>query len=368
MTIRYKCEECGAVLNIKDELLGTQGHCPRCQAEFTVTAAPEEVASAAEKPAVVAGEPSAEKENRPAGAFGDDEIADLLGTEGPGSATSSPGVAVAESGFDAADDEVDEAPRRKRRKPDLDDSDAGDDDAPSDADDERDDDDFDRSRKKKRRSGKGAVVKSDSSESASIAKNLMGRGDRSAPREEKKRGRLFGGAGGTAAEQGDDFSAKEVAGFFLKKGGPILLGGMAFMGLCYWISSSLMTSVALPPLAAPISGTVTLDGKPLVNALVEFQPVIDGPRPNLFLATSVSYTDTNGNYSLVYTVLNERQIMGAVIGKHLVTIKAIDPQGGGELLPPEYSSSIRSILKQEVVKGGKPIDFPLLSSPNSAPK
>ena len=36
MTIRYTCAECGAVLNIKEELAGTQGHCPRCQGEFTV--------------------------------------------------------------------------------------------------------------------------------------------------------------------------------------------------------------------------------------------------------------------------------------------------------------------------------------------
>ena len=38
MTIRYKCEECGAALNIKDELAGTKGNCPRCQVEFIIPA------------------------------------------------------------------------------------------------------------------------------------------------------------------------------------------------------------------------------------------------------------------------------------------------------------------------------------------
>src|SRR5690349_7662006 len=77
MTIRYTCAECGAVLNIKDELAGTQGHCPRCQVEFTVPVA--EGSTVVEtKPAAVAGESSAQAQPRPAGGLSEDDIGALL--------------------------------------------------------------------------------------------------------------------------------------------------------------------------------------------------------------------------------------------------------------------------------------------------
>src|SRR5262245_47309282 len=92
MTIRYTCEECGAVLNIKDELAGTQGHCPRCQVEFTVPS-PEDGAAVAKKPAAVASESAAKERSRPAGGatgpggFSEDDIGDILAAGGPVSAT-----------------------------------------------------------------------------------------------------------------------------------------------------------------------------------------------------------------------------------------------------------------------------------------
>ena len=39
MTIRFTCAQCGSVLKIKDELAGTDGHCPKCKTEFVVPAA-----------------------------------------------------------------------------------------------------------------------------------------------------------------------------------------------------------------------------------------------------------------------------------------------------------------------------------------
>lgn len=345
MTIRYKCEECNAVLNIKDELAGTQGHCPRCQVEFTVPA-PEGTVLPEKKPAAVARGSSTEAKSRPAGAFGDDDIVDILGSGGPGS--SSPGSAgsVAENEFDKADNPFADEPRQ-RRKPQLEESDAN-------------DEEIDRSKKKKR-SGKEPAAKGDSAESASIAKDLMGRGDHTAAPPEKKRGRMFGGAGGGGPHQEGEFTAKEVVAYFAQKGAPILLGGLVFMGICYWISSSLMTGVALPPLAS-VTGTVTLDGKPLPNAIVSFQPIVEGTKPNFNLATSVSFTDANGKYELLYTTVNEKKYWGAVIGKHMVTIVNADPNAAVQL-PPQYSSTASTTLNKEVVKGAQTIDFPLLSAP-----
>jgi len=36
MSIRYRCEECGAAFKIRDSLAGTRGKCPQCRIKFTV--------------------------------------------------------------------------------------------------------------------------------------------------------------------------------------------------------------------------------------------------------------------------------------------------------------------------------------------
>lgn len=36
MTIRVTCQHCGAALKIKDELAGTEGHCPKCKHKFRI--------------------------------------------------------------------------------------------------------------------------------------------------------------------------------------------------------------------------------------------------------------------------------------------------------------------------------------------
>jgi len=64
-----------------------------------------------------------------------------------------------------------------------------------------------------------------------------------------------------------------------------------------------------PPLSDDVTGTLTKGGKPVMNAQVEFYPVVDG-------ATSYGQTDAEGNFKLYYST----GIPGAVIGKHNVTI------------------------------------------------
>ncbi len=60
---------------------------------------------------------------------------------------------------------------------------------------------------------------------------------------------------------------------------------------------------------APVKGRVTLDGHPLENADVTFQP--DGAqRP------SIGRTDANGQYELAY----KRGQPGAIVGEHTVRI------------------------------------------------
>jgi len=67
---------------------------------------------------------------------------------------------------------------------------------------------------------------------------------------------------------------------------------------------------------APVSGTVTLDGKPLANARVVFQPIGSPGKPNAGMG-STGDTDANGKYTLK-TVDTDQS--GAVVAKHSVII------------------------------------------------
>jgi len=103
-----------------------------------------------------------------------------------------------------------------------------------------------------------------------------------------------------------------------------------------------------PPLGL-VSGTVTLDGVPLANAIVRFTPAGPG-------RTSEGISDNDGHYSLLYL----RAIPGANIGQHTVRITtASEENGGRELLPPRYHA--RSQLEARVVIGTNDHDFDLLS-------
>ena len=76
-----------------------------------------------------------------------------------------------------------------------------------------------------------------------------------------------------------------------------------------------------PYKTAPVSGQITLNGKPLAGAAVLFQPIAtDGnnnPGPG-----STGITDADGRYTLTLTTLREPK--GAVVGKHMVRVTAHD--------------------------------------------
>jgi hypothetical protein len=114
----------------------------------------------------------------------------------------------------------------------------------------------------------------------------------------------------------------------------------------------------------PVSGIVTLDGKPLGNAYVAFQPVVNtGEKP----AGPGSYgnTDSNGAYSLK---LMDNDEPGAVIGNHRVEINLKvesddrDPKSRppAKTLPQRYNR--QSELQFKVEPGGsKAANFDLKS-------
>jgi hypothetical protein len=115
---------------------------------------------------------------------------------------------------------------------------------------------------------------------------------------------------------------------------------------------------------APVSGVITLDGKPLPNAHVAFQPTVSAgekpPGPG-----SYGNTDSSGAYSLR---LMDNDEPGAVIGSHRVEIRLKtesddrDPKSRppAKNLPLRYNS--QSELQFKVEPGGsKAANFDLKS-------
>jgi len=110
------------------------------------------------------------------------------------------------------------------------------------------------------------------------------------------------------------------------------------------------------PALGMVSGKITLNGTPLKEATVEFQPAEGRP--------SIGVTDDQGAYRLSYTDTEK----GAVIGQHSVRITTIRPQSGGEggqplvearpeIVPANYNDN--STLTAEVKAGENVFDFPL---------
>ncbi len=112
---------------------------------------------------------------------------------------------------------------------------------------------------------------------------------------------------------------------------------------------------ATRPAIATVTGVVTLDGTPLENATVLFQP--ENGRP------SSGITDKDGRYTLSYAA----GVPGAAEGAHTVYIRTLIPGEDGEppvspeKLPAKYHDE--SGLRVEVKSGANTHDFPLTAAP-----
>lgn len=105
-----------------------------------------------------------------------------------------------------------------------------------------------------------------------------------------------------------------------------------------------------------VYGTVTLDGEPLPNAVIEFIPT-DGEGRNSF-----GWTDEEGKYDMQFA----RDRNGAWIGENKVLISTADvlderdengeDRYSPELVPEKYSNEVRT-----VEAGTNLIDFFLMS-------
>jgi hypothetical protein len=97
---------------------------------------------------------------------------------------------------------------------------------------------------------------------------------------------------------------------------------------------------------APVSGRVTLDGRPLEFANISFQQ--EGK------SAGVSRTDKDGHYDLMY----KRGVMGGPVGKNRVTI-VLDTELShhAQNIPPRYNS--QSDLEREIKPGQNEFNFDL---------
>ncbi|MFC1597650.1 hypothetical protein ACFL5Q_06920 [Planctomycetota bacterium] len=113
------------------------------------------------------------------------------------------------------------------------------------------------------------------------------------------------------------------------------------------------------PELGTVTGTVTLDGAPLADAQVAFQPKDGSP--------SVATTDSAGHYELEYT----REKPGAIVGGHIVRIltqTTSTDESGNEIQVPQRvpeKYNYRSTLLREVKPGENSIDFKLESEPET---
>lgn len=118
----------------------------------------------------------------------------------------------------------------------------------------------------------------------------------------------------------------------------------------------------------PVTGTVTLDGQPLPNAVVAFAPK-DGSRP------AVGRTDAQGNFQVTTFTEND----GVMPGEHIVTVTAFEtvynakkPSDGSDegtggrmdlkwIAPQRYSQASASGLSAAVSRGQTHFVFDLKS-------
>ncbi len=131
-------------------------------------------------------------------------------------------------------------------------------------------------------------------------------------------------------------------------------------GLICVLAGSTLVCLGCSSKFVPVSGVVSVNGKPYGKAAVSFQPIGTSDNPNPGRGSS-AYTDENGRFELIS---DDNQ--GAVVGKHLVRITTryselpSEPGVGSpdgavppprrEPIPPEWNSE--SQKEFEVPPGG----------------
>ncbi|MFI4852675.1 MAG: carboxypeptidase-like regulatory domain-containing protein [Gimesia chilikensis] len=128
-------------------------------------------------------------------------------------------------------------------------------------------------------------------------------------------------------------------------------------GMLLIVNAGCSGNSAQKPELAEVTGTVTLDGKPLSDAIIDFFPQSAADKSQS--RASSAATDTEGKYTLRY----DNNTTGAIPGEHLVRISKPDGEAevaGPETLPARYNE--QTTLQVTVSKTApNQIDFDLKS-------
>ena len=139
----------------------------------------------------------------------------------------------------------------------------------------------------------------------------------------------------------------------LKTKFPVHLRPLAFTAVAFAMVAGCNRS---PYELAPVSGVVTLDGRPLAAARVRFEPRASGDSMDAGPG-SMGVTDSEGRYKLTTMKGND----GAVVGTHIVRIGTrrtrLDPDNldrlqvlADETVPMKYNTNTQ--LTVDVPSGG----------------
>lgn len=349
MTIRYQCPECDSVLKIKDELAGTDGKCPKCKAKFIVPEAGEapdesvqakpktdQASSAPAKPT----EKSGKKKTKPVAAASksktdDDDFdpAAFLMEDGPGAQAS---AGLGEAPPEEKSPATDKMGRRYYGSS--------------------------AASKAKAASMSPAARAADSqltgASTSANARDLLSKGAEDArvkastmPVTAKKPLINFDFAG----------ARNELLRF-----APHVVGSVLGIVFLYWgMNRMLGAEVELPELGK-VSGTVTMDGNPVVGVRVMFTPLdakrsdsTEGPER---LRTASGLTGENGEYTLFYL----DDIQGAPVGKGKLWIEVSRP-ADLKRVPPEWSQPGPNIREVKATGNNREGEFNIiLKAPQAA--
>jgi hypothetical protein len=98
-----------------------------------------------------------------------------------------------------------------------------------------------------------------------------------------------------------------------------------------------------------VQGTVSLDGKPFVGAIIVFTPE-EGRQ-------STGLTDENGKYELEYL----HHSKGAVLGRHTIGFAGPTDETLAVPIPAKYAYGTETGIQEEVKAGDNTLDFSLTS-------
>ncbi|MFM9959710.1 MAG: hypothetical protein ACKV2Q_00595 [Planctomycetaceae bacterium] len=361
MAIRYECEQCGSVLKIKEDLAGKPGKCPKCKTAFTVPT-PESDPDRSSETATQAKASSA--------SAAADDAEPMLATTKPGSSSDDFDLDAFLRDDDAGKSKTAKSrPSQPRRKVEQ-------------SDDAQDGSDRQAKKANPAEAGEAFSIRRgpDSADKYSKRTPVPGQEDEAADEppsparrppgtnpnapasniasdllaKSAKKGKKnsWSEIGAEKKEEGQ-FDWEGMRREVLKKYGPLVVGG----GLLCWllfqvVGSSFGNKPFVPPLGA-VTGTVTLNAKPIVGAEVWFYPTkskITVGDKEFKVTASTGITDAAGHYELTYI----GELKGAVVGECRVQIVAAGYPG----IAAQYLG-IKATATQTVKKGSQTIDLEL---------